>query len=184
MAAPYLGEIRMFAGSFPPSGNAFCDGELLQIDQHKELFSLFGAVYGGDWYSYFGLPDLRGRLPIHRGSGPGLPYIEFGSSSSGGETHTIVTAEMPAHGHTPQVAKDDGDSPAPVGRLPAVAPVSAYSAAAPGTNLASTAIDDAAGGGQRHNNVMPFQCINFIVALLGHYPELNSGKDHVDPVRR
>ncbi len=170
MPDQFLGEIRMFGGNFAPRGWAFLDGQLLAISQNNALFSLLGTVYGGDGRTTFALPDLRGRLPIHKGQGPGLPNFNQGSKA-GTETETISVNKMPAHNHTPGVSSNPASSPVPVGRVPAAAPVNAFSAAAPDTDLA-TAID-ATGGGQSHSNVMPFLCINFIVALQGIFPSRN-----------
>ena len=171
MADPFLGDIKMFGGNFNPRGFAFCDGQLLPISQNSALFSLLGTMYGGDGRVTFGLPELRGRLPIHEGQGPGLPNFNQGSKA-GSETATISENEMPAHGHTPQVSSDPSSSPFPVDRVPAAAPVNPFSAAAPDTDLAP-AIDATTEGGAPHNNVMPFLCINFIVALTGLFPSRN-----------
>ena len=170
MTEPFLGEIKMFGGNFAPRSFALSNGQLLSISQNNALFALFGTLYGGDGETTFGLPDLRGRLPIHEGQGPGLPNFNQGSKA-GIESATISPSEMPAHGHTPQVASGPGNSPVPVGRVPAAAPVNAFSAAAPDTDLAP--VIDTTGGGAVHNNVMPFLCINFIVALTGTFPSQN-----------
>ncbi len=168
MSNPFLGEIKMFGGNFAPQGFALCNGQILLKSQNEALFSLFGTLYGGDGELTFGLPDLRGRLPIHQGQGPGLPNFPQGSKA-GTETETISLSELPAHRHTPRVSSDPASSPVPVGRVPATAPVNPFSAAAPDTDLAP-AIDDTTGGGNPHNNVMPFFCVNFIVALAGIVP--------------
>ncbi len=167
MAEPFIAEIRMFAGTFAPRGNAFLDGQLLSISQNEALFALLGTVYGGDGRTTFGLPDLRGRLPIHNRTGPGLNDFPLGSKA-GNETEPISLNEMPNHTHTPGVSSGPASSPVPVGRVPAAAPVNAFSAAAPDTDLAPAI--DTTGGGAVHNNVMPFLCINFIVALTGVFP--------------
>lgn len=168
MTEPFVGEIKMFGGNFAPRGFAFCNGQILSISQNEALFSLFGTIYGGDGRTTYGLPELRGRLPIHKGSGVGLPVFSLGSKG-GSETEAISLNEMPAHGHTPRVSSAAAGSPVPVGGVPAAAPVNAFSAAAPDTDLAP-AIDETTGGGAPHNNVMPFLCVNFIVALAGIYP--------------
>lgn len=168
MSDAFIGEIKMFGGNFAPRNFAFCNGQLLPISQLDALFSVLGTQYGGDGRTTFGLPELRGRLPIHMGQGPGLP--DFRQASKGGsETETISLNEMPAHGHTPRVSSAPGGTATPVGGVPAVAPVSAFSAATPDTDLAP-AIDATTGGGAAHNNVMPFLCVNFIIALVGEFP--------------
>ncbi len=168
MSEPFLAEIRMFGGNFAPRGFALVDGQLLAISQNEALFALLGTTFGGDGRTTFALPDLRGRLPIHEGQGPGLPNFNLGSKG-GTETETISLGQLPAHRHTPRVSSDPASSPVPVGRVPATAPVNVFSAAPPDTDLAP-AIDDTTGGGGSHNNVMPFLCINFIVALQGIFP--------------
>ncbi|MEO1370355.1 MAG: tail fiber protein, partial [Acidobacteriota bacterium] len=87
MSEPFVGEVRMFAGNFAPRGWAFCDGQLLAVSQNDALFSLLGTIYGGDGRTTFGLPDLRGRIPIHAGSGPGLSPRRLGAKS-GSENET------------------------------------------------------------------------------------------------
>lgn len=170
MADPFLGEIKMFGGNFAPRGYALLDGQLLAVSQNQALFALFGTLYGGDGRTTFGLPDLRGRLPIHKGQGPGLPNFNQGSKA-GTETETISVNKMPAHNHTPGVSSNPASSPVPVGRVPSAAPVNAFSAAAPDTDLAPAI--GGTGGNAAHNNVMPFLCINFIVALVGIFPSRN-----------
>ncbi|MFY1113097.1 MAG: tail fiber protein, partial [Methanosarcinaceae archaeon] len=96
---PFIGEIRMFAGNFAPRGWAFCDGQLLPISQNTALFSILGTTYGGDGRTTFGLPDLRGRVPVHAGSGPGLSTVRLGDTG-GAETVTLSQAQMPSHNHT------------------------------------------------------------------------------------
>ncbi len=171
MADPFIGEIKMFGGNFAPRSYAFASGQLLSTSQNSALFALFGTIYGGDGRTTFALPDLRGRLPIHTGQGPGLPNFNQGSKA-GSETESISSSQMPAHRHTPRGSRAPGSSPVPVGRVPAAAPVNAFSAAAPDTGLAP-AIDATTGGGAPHNNVMPFLCINFIIALTGIFPSRN-----------
>ncbi|MBD3756388.1 MAG: phage tail protein, partial [Gammaproteobacteria bacterium] len=98
MSEPFVGEIRMFAGNFAPRGWAFCDGQLLAVSQNDALFSLLGTIYGGDGRTTFGLPDMRGRIPVHQGSGPGLSPRRLGSKS-GAETETLTVNQMPSHTH-------------------------------------------------------------------------------------
>lgn len=158
----------MFGGNFAPQGFALCDGQLLAISQNDALFSLLGTTYGGDGRTTFGLPDLRGRVPIHVGNGPGLTFRQLGSKS-GSEQVTLTTANLPPHTHGFSASTATGDSKHPAQRLPAAGVEPAYADAA---NLVSmnTGALAAAGGSGGHTNLMPFQCVNFIIALVGIYP--------------
>jgi microcystin-dependent protein len=172
MTTPFIGEIRMFSGTFAPRGWAFCDGQLLQVTDNEPLFSLLGTIYGGNGRTTFGLPDLRGRLPIHTGSGPGLtPRIQ--GTNGGAEDVTVNAQQLPAHNHTAQGTSAGADTNMPGGRLPALAESEHY--ADPGSLLQmnNQAVMNTTGGGQSHNNVMPFSCINFIIALTGLFPSRN-----------
>jgi microcystin-dependent protein len=169
MSEPFVGEIRMFAGNFAPRGWALCDGQLLAISQNDALFSLLGTIYGGDGRTTFGLPDLRGRVPIHQGTGPGLSNRRIGQKS-GQENVTVTTSQLPAHGHPLSASTAIASSTDPSGNLPANGGSSnIYGSDAPFQSLNAQAVTNA-GGNQPHNNVMPFQCVNFIVALVGIYP--------------
>lgn len=169
MSEPFVGEIRMFAGSFAPRGWALCDGQLLAISQNDALFSLFGTIYGGDGRSTFGLPDLRGRVPIHAGSGPGLSPRTIGAKA-GAESVTVAVNELASHSHPLTASTNLADEAAPVGNVlaqPSAADL--YFPADPAVAMASTSIANS-GGNQSHTNLMPFLCVNFIVALVGIYP--------------
>lgn len=167
---PFLGQIKMFAGNFAPRGYAFCDGQLLAVSQNDALFSLLGTTYGGDGRTTFGLPDLRGRLPVHAGTGPGLTPRPLGQKS-GAETVTVTEAQMLFHTHTPQATNIPGSGSDPAGAVPAGATGgSYYTTAAPTLAMHADAVSTATGGGQPHYNVMPFLCVNFIIALQGIYP--------------
>ncbi len=172
MSEPFVGEIRMFAGQFAPRGWAFCDGQLIAVSANDALFSLLGTVYGGDGRTTFGLPDLRGRLAIHTGAGPGLTPRALGSKS--GDEHVTLTAnQLGGHTHGWQATTDGGQERTPVGHAMAEASADVYSASSPPQSpvtMASTMVENFAGGGQGHTNLQPFQCINFIIALYGIYP--------------
>ncbi len=168
MSEPFYGEIRMFAGSFAPRGNAFCDGQLLPIPQNDALFSLLGTIYGGDGRTTFGLPDLRGRVPIHEGSGPGLSPRRLGAKG-GAETETVTTAQLPAHQHNFSAVAAAGTSASPGGNVCGNSTVASYVNNPANVNMAS-ASPSSGGGGASHTNLMPTQCINFIIALVGIYP--------------
>ena len=171
MSEPFIGEIRMFAGNFAPRSWAFCDGQLLAVSQNDALFSLFGTIYGGDGRTTFGLPDLRGRIPLHQGTGPGLSNRRIGQKS-GAETHTLSVNELPSHSHVLSASTSPAGDQDPTGNVTATS----TSTNLYGNNTARTMRDDAvanAGGSQAHANVMPFLCVNFIVALFGIYPSRN-----------
>lgn len=173
MSEPFVGEIRMFAGNFAPRGWAFCDGQLLAVSQNDALFSLLGTIYGGDGRTTYGLPDMRGRIPIHAGSGPGLSQRRLGSKS-GSEKLTLTVNQMPAHTHGMKGSSDSGSAASPsnatVGRT---TNFDFYRASgSPGANMSSTAISSV-GGSQSHTNLQPFLCIYFIIALFGIYPSRN-----------
>lgn len=171
MAEPFVGEIRMFAGNFAPRGWAFCDGQLLAVSQNDALFSLLGTIYGGDGRTTFGLPDLRGRIPLHQGTGPGLSPRRLGSKG-GAENVTITTNQLASHSHDLMANKAAANQPAPQGHVLAAGGAvvgMVYAAATPDTSMASTAIAHT-GGTQPHTNLMPTLCVNFIIALFGIYP--------------
>ena len=173
MSEPFLGEIRMFAGNFAPRGWAFCDGQLLAVSSNDALFSLFGTIYGGDGRTTFGLPDLRGRVPIHQGSGPGLSPRNIGAKG-GAEAVTVTAAQVPVHSHDNQVSSVAGGSTNPDGEFIAASPgVRVYRPAPPNTTLNAGSVGNDAGGGQPHGNIQPIQVVNFIVALVGTYPSRN-----------
>jgi microcystin-dependent protein len=171
MSEPFIGEIKMFAGNFAPRSWAFCDGQLLAVSQNDALFSLFGTIYGGDGRTTFGLPDMRGRLPIHMGTGPGLTQRRIGQKI-GQENVSLTAAQVPAHSHQMKATDEAGESTNPSWQVLAQATDDAYSTASPDTNMAPAAIS-LNSGSQPHGNIQPFLCINFIVALFGIYPSRN-----------
>ncbi len=167
MAEPFVGEIKMFAGNFAPRGWAKCEGQLLAVAQNDALFSLLGTIYGGDGRTTFGLPELRGRVPIHYGSGPGLTPRSLGTKS-GQQDVTLTTNNLPQHKHTLQAENDAANSNAPANNVLANASTPIY---VPGGSapMETNAIANT-GGSQPHNNMMPYLCICFIIALVGIYP--------------
>ena len=172
MSEPFVGEIRMFAGNFAPRGWAFCDGQLLAVSQNDALFSLLGTIYGGDGRTTFGLPDIRGRLPIHAGSGPGLSSRKLGSKS-GSEKETLTVNQLPSHRHAINATKVAAAANDPKDSLIGDSPaVDIFTESAPSLNLAATAITGV-GGSRSHTNLMPALCIYFIIALFGIYPSRN-----------
>jgi len=172
MSEPFVGEIRMFAGNFAPQGWAFCDGQLLAVSQNDALFSLLGTIYGGDGRTTFGLPDLRGRLPVHMGTGAGLSPRPIGQKS-GSEQVTLNMNELPSHTHTYQASQDISTDPSGPSEVLCESPsITMYRAAAPNVPMNANAIT-AVGGSQHHMNLMPFLCVTFIIALFGIYPSRN-----------
>ena len=170
MSEPFVGEIRMFAGNFAPVGWAFCDGQLLAVSQNDALFSLLGTIYGGDGRTTFGLPDLRGRVPIHAGSGPGLTPRNLGSKG-GAENVTLTTSQLPSHNHTVPASGAGANSGTPTGRVSAnTAPTNVYSTSLATNQTMNNAAVSQTGGSQSHTNLMPTLCVNFIIALFGIYP--------------
>ena len=166
MAQPYVGEIRMFAGNFAPAGWMFCEGQLLPISDFETLFNLIGTTYGGDGQSTFGLPDLRGRIPVHQGNGFTL------AESGGAETITLTVAQMPAHPHAFLATTSPASSPSPTNQVPGVgqaATITPYGADNPHVPLSPTSVSTV-GGSQPHDNFMPYLCVDFIISLFGIFP--------------
>lgn len=174
MSDNFCGEIRMFAGNYAPQDWALCEGQTLQISQYETLYSLIGTTYGGNGTTTFNLPDLRGRVPVHMGTGTGLTQRIIGQSL-GTENVTMTVDTIPAHTHTLAAGSVVGELYDPNGNI--LAGCTAMNALQSYTtmNTAPTAMNAAAitsaGGSQPHNNMMPGLCINFIIALAGYYPE-------------
>ncbi len=164
---PYIGEVRMFAGNFPPAGWAFCDGQHLPIFQNEALFFLIGTTYGGDGQVTFALPDLRGRLPIHYGTSASSGVTYSIGEQGGAEEITLAVQQIPAHRH-PLASNAAATSGSPAGN--------AFGAPS-GTNLYAEAEGVAdlegnlpAGGSQPHDNMMPYLAVSFIICLEGIFP--------------
>ncbi|MEM1181031.1 MAG: tail fiber protein [Acidobacteriota bacterium] len=170
MSEPFVGEVRMFAGNFAPRGWAFCDGQLLAVSQNDALFSLLGTIYGGDGRTTFGLPDLRGRVPIHPGSGPGLSPRRLGAKA-GSEKETLTVNQLPSHTHDWRVSNAAATERLPTGGAYAQHAASDFYKQNPATSVnMNAAVISGIGGSRSHSNLMPFLCINFIIALFGIYP--------------
>jgi microcystin-dependent protein len=166
MAQPYVGEIRMFAGNFAPAGWMFCEGQLLPISENETLFQLIGTTYGGDGQENFGLPDLRGRIPIHQGNA-------FILAETGGvEEVTLTINQTPAHGHPFLGAQVTGTQTTPAGNLPANSQnITPYINQSPNASAAfNPASISPVGGSQPHTNFQPYLCIDFIISLFGIFP--------------
>ena len=170
MGSPYVGEIRMFGGSFAPAGWMFCDGQLLPISENETLFKLIGTTYGGDGENTFALPDLRGRLPIHRGTLAGTTFTL--AESAGVEQVTLTTQQIPIHNHAHLCSSGGGqNSSNPANSVASPADLSQYSTAAADTQMGTPAMfSDGTGGSQPHENMMPYLCISFIISLFGRFP--------------
>ena len=158
MSEPFIGQITMFGGNFAPRDWAFCNGQVLSISQNQALFSLLGTTYGGDGITTFALPDLRGRSPMHAGTGPGLSPRSPGQRG-GAEQVALTVAQLPSHSHT-LVVKSMGSGSA-------ADDIVGFNGTGATQSQAPT---EYSGGGQPHSNVAPYQCVSFIIALYGVYP--------------
>ena len=166
MAQPYVGEIRMFAGNFPPAGWMFCDGALLPISENETLFQLIGTTYGGDGESTFALPDLRGRIPIHQGNGFIL------AETGGAEEITLTVQQITNHSHTMLGSTNLASATAPGNSVLAItqaATITPYGTDNPLVSLAPQSIG-VVGGSQPHTNFQPYLCVDFIISLFGIFP--------------
>ena len=174
MSEPFLAEVRIVGFNFAPRGWAFCDGQILPINQNQSLYSLLGTTYGGDGRTSFALPDLRGRTPIHVGRSNGGEHHTLGQKS-GQETHTLAANEMPQHGHLFHGIDEPsgGRTDQPMGHFLAKSASDLYSTEATGlVNLgAGTTLN--VGGGQAHDNMQPYLTLNYCIALQGLFPSRN-----------
>jgi microcystin-dependent protein len=196
---PMLGEVRIFAGNFAPRGWAFCEGQILPISQNSALFSLIGCTYGGDCRTSFALPDLRGRVAMSAGNGPGLSSRAWGAKG-GSQTETLTVSQMPSHSHSTtnttnadqhvllSTAKAVNETPL-AGDVPAAAqfgnglgatPVKAFGPPTAGNTVNGQILSGNAGltisnngGSQSHNNMQPYLVLRYIIALQGYFPSRN-----------
>lgn len=166
MAEPFLSEIRIMSFVFPPKGWALCNGQLLPINQNQALFSLLGTTFGGDGRVNFALPDLRGRTPIHVGSGHTL------GERGGEQAHTLSIAELPTHTHVAQAANVAADQTNPTGKLLANSTAGIYNTPQALVALNAGTIANT-GGSQAHLNMQPFLTLSFCIALQGIFPSPN-----------
>jgi microcystin-dependent protein len=183
MSEPFLGEIKMFGGTFAPRNYAFCNGQLMSIQQNSALFAILGTTYGGNGVQTFGLPDLRGRVPMHWGQGLGLSnYVQ--GEVGGVESVQLSSTQMPAHNHVALVSvqcnPDDASVGTPTGNVLAIpntstGAVNAYTPPAGGnSNLGGVSASiSIAGGSLPHENRQPFLTVSFIIALNGTFPSRN-----------
>jgi microcystin-dependent protein len=163
MGDAYLGEIRLFAGNFAPLGWALCNGQLLPISENDALYALLGTTYGGDGQVTFGLPDFRGRVPVHTGSA----YVM--GQMAGSETVTLTINQIASHSHSVQASTNAGDSPDPTGRIWAKTGTNAYNTGPVDSTMEPASIAPN-NGSNPHDNMLPFLTVNFIIALEGIFP--------------
>jgi microcystin-dependent protein len=186
----FLGEVKMFAGNFAPRGWALCEGQVLAISQNTALFSLLGSTYGGDGRTTYALPDLRSRVPVGTGNGPGLLNYRLGQQG-GAENNTLTVNQLPSHTHlatgtvTPNASTEKATSDDPTGKYPSAAvypisrselkPVLTYgdtTNAKMGSNPVNVTVSNT-GGNQAINNIQPYISINYIICINGTFPSRN-----------
>ena len=169
--APYVGEIRMFAGNFPPNGWMFCEGQTLPISENEVLFQLIGTTYGGDGEETFNLPNLASRVPMHMGTGPDGTTYQIGEMA-GTEQETLTIQQIPSHTHPLLATSNTATDSLLTGNVMAqskTAGIFPYVEDSTTVNLASSSVTPV-GGSQPHENTQPFLCINFIISLFGVFP--------------
>ena len=172
MSEPFVGEIRMFGFGFAPQGWAQCNGQLLPINQNQALFSLLGTTYGGDGRITFALPDLRSRVPVCQGQGPGLSSYPEGQAG-GAETVTLAAAQMPAHAHPVKASSGAASSGQAEGRALARSASHIYTAKPDTSTVMNADMLGDTGGSQPHGNIQPYLAVNFCIALAGIFPPRN-----------
>jgi microcystin-dependent protein len=171
-AQPFIGQIMMFGGTFAPRNWALCNGQQLPISENETLFNLLGTTYGGDGQTTFGLPDLRGRVPVHQGA------THIVGALGGAENVTLLTSQLSPHSHAGSTTGSATDKPAtdtdPAGRVFAVPNDGGNSFSATATGLQGGAVNTPSdGGSQPHGNMQPYLCVNFCIALFGIFPSRN-----------
>ncbi|HEY1128141.1 MAG TPA: tail fiber protein [Roseateles sp.] len=171
MATPFLGELKLIGFTFPPKGWAFCNGQLLPINQNQALFSLLGTTYGGDGRVNFALPDLRGRAPLHYGGNEGIVL----GQRAGSTAVTLTGSNLPAHTHTLTATSDLANASVPGGAVPAAKPRGGMNRYAPVGNdtVMSAGSLASAGGSQAHSNMQPSLTMNWVISLVGIFPSRN-----------
>ena len=173
MSDAYVGEIRMFAGTYAPQHWSFCSGTLMGISDNTALFSLIGAQYGGDGRVSFSLPDMRGRVPIHRGQGNALPNYVIGQKG-GKEKVVLTSSQMPAHSHKVKASQNLANSINPSGNVPAKVTYTFYSDKVADESdpleMMAQGMVSKTGNNNAHSNIMPYQTLSFIICLTGIYP--------------
>jgi microcystin-dependent protein len=171
MSDPFIGEIRMFGGNFPPAGWAFANGALMPISQNDALFTLYGTMYGGDGQETFGIPNLSGRAPMHFGQGPGISQNYIQGEAAGVESVTLSTQQIPVHNHAFLASQNIAQNLPPTDGVVAQSnTIKLYINDVAAAQLDAQAIQPA-GGSQPHENMQPYLCISFIVSLFGIFPQ-------------
>lgn len=174
MGEPFIGEIRMFGGTFAPAGWAMCQGQLQAIAQNDTLFNLIGTTYGGDGQTTFGLPDLQGRLPLHAGQGPGISQSYQLGEKAGVESVTLTVQQIPLHTHTFLATQDIGQNAQPQNAFYAqVSTGQLYSEPLDPLVNMNQNMAGPVGGSQPHENMMPYLVLTFIISLFGVFPTQN-----------
>jgi microcystin-dependent protein len=169
MSQPYVGEIRLFAGNFAPNGWALCQGQLVDIADNDTLYNLIGTTYGGDGQTTFALPDLRGRVPVHQGQGPGLSSRTL-SQTGGTENVTLQTGQTPSHRHAVHASTAAATVATPSDAALAVTTAASYGPSPAATTMAASAIGSVWGSSQPHENMAPTLTVNYIISLYGIFP--------------
>lgn len=170
MSSPYIGEIRMFGGSFAPAGWAMAQGQLMPISQNDTLFTLYGTMYGGDGQETFGIPNLAGRVPVHAGQGPGISQNYQQGEMAGVEQVTLSTQQIPVHTHAFLGNTGIAQNQQPTdGIVSQSTVVKLYITDVAGVNMDSQMLQPV-GGSQPHENMQPYLCVGFIVSLFGVFP--------------
>jgi microcystin-dependent protein len=169
MGQPFIGEIRMFGGNFAPAGWAFCDGSPQAINENDPLFELIGTMYGGDGETTFNLPDLRGRLPMHVGQGPGLSVVQM-AEIGGSEEVTLTTSQIPSHSHPHIVSGNIATQTNPQNHVFAQSTQATLYTEGQANIATNAATIQSTGGSQPHSNMQPCLVVSFIIALFGVSP--------------
>ncbi len=176
MSEPFIGEIKMIGFNYAPRYWAMCDGQLIPVQQNPSLYALLSTTFGGDGYNNFALPDLRGRVAIHPGYGPGLTYRTWGEKG-GYEAVALNAANVPAHTHPAKLhaKNDDAGTNEASDAVLANASENTYADEDPDVEMrdGSVTVEASTGGGQPHINMQPYLCVNFIIALDGLFPPRN-----------
>ncbi len=163
MSTPFVGEIRLFAGNFAPAGWSFCNGAVVAIAENDALFALIGTIYGGDGVNTFALPDLRGRVPLHQGNSFVI------GQQAGTESVTLLPSQMPAHTHVLRGSSGPATAGSPGGNVLAATTANSYGPGPAAATMATSGIATQ-GGSQAHNNMAPFNTLNYIISLFGIFP--------------
>lgn len=172
MSSSFVGEIRMFAGTFAPVGWLLCDGQQLPISEYETLFQLIGTTYGGDGEEMFVLPNLQSRIPLGRSDQAGNAY-QLGETG-GAEQITLTVQQIPSHTHALLASTAPATTGDPGGKVAAAAPITKhYAAAAPHDTTSAMRYLDPTGGSQPHENRQPSLCVNFIICHSGYFPAPN-----------